>query len=198
MLLSMNTVSSPVCRARTNRKPPECFQNRTGFPGRQPSEDKPALPALAEVPPRRWKQRILLIDDDEQVLASVALALESEGYDVILAGDGFEATMKCQHYRPQLVLVDLNMPRFDGWRTLEVIERLQPMLPMIVITAQPLQYERAVAFGVDALMEKPLDFPVLLAAIEKLLSEPPHERLARITAAGFATQRLGSVRDHQA
>jgi CheY-like chemotaxis protein len=138
------------------------------------------------------KKRILLVDDDERVLTSVALVLEGERYDVILASNGYEAAAQCQRHRPDLIVIDLNMPLKDGWATLETIEGLRPFMPMIVITARPLQYERAIAFGVDALMEKPLDFPVLLAEIDKLLNEPEHERLARLTDQNFRTIKLSS------
>lgn len=143
-------------------------------------------------PGPRWKNRILLVDDDDGVLASVALVLEEEKYDVILASDGYEAMIKCRHYQPDLILMDLNMPRLDGWQTMEVLDQMEPLVPIIIITARPQQYERAVVAGVDAFMEKPLDFPVLLDAVERLLHESPAEHLQRITNREFKTMRLGS------
>ena len=154
-------------------------------------ETSDAAPEVLPVP--RWKKRILLVDDDDQVLASVALVLEEENYEVVLAGDGYEAMIKCQNCHPDLVLIDLNMPRLDGWKTLEVIDRLEPLVPIIVITARPQQYARAVVAGVDALMEKPLDFPVLLEAVERLLNESREEHLSRITSREFKTLWLGAV-----
>ena len=159
-----------------------------------PLQEAPdAAPEVLPVP--RWKKRILLVDDDDQVLASVALVLEEENYDVVLASDGYEAMIKCQNCHPDLVLIDLNMPRLDGWKTLEVIDRLEPLVPIVVITARPQQYERAVLAGVDALMEKPLDFPVLLEAMEKLLNESREEHLSRITSREFKTWWLGAARE---
>lgn len=143
-------------------------------------------------PRPRWKKRILLVDDDDGVLASVALVLEEEQYDVIMASDGYEAMNKCRHYQPDLILMDLNMPRLDGWQTIEVLDQMEPLVPIIIITARPQQYERAVVAGVDAFMEKPLDFPVLLDAVERLLLETPAEHLKRITSREFKTMRLGS------
>jgi len=148
--------------------------------------------AAGETQWNRARKCILLVDDDEQVLTSVGLVLEEEGYDAVLASDGCEALSQCQRHHPDLVIIDLNMPLKDGWATLGTIEQLSPFLPMIVITARPFQYERAVAFGVDALMEKPLEFPALLAEVTKLLNEPIHKRLARLTDRNFKTVKLGS------
>ena len=152
---------------------------------------------VRELPRTAPCKRILLVDDDEQVLTSVAQVMESEGYVAILAANGCEAVAQCRRYRPDLIVVDLNMPLKDGWATLEAIEEVRPFLPMIVITGKPLQFERALAFGVDALMEKPLDLPVLLAAIGKFLTEPAYARLSRITNKNFSTIKLSSVRERE-
>jgi len=87
-------------------------------------------------------------------------------------------------------LLDINMPGLDGWQTLERMERRRPLIPVIVITARPNQYRHAVGAGVDALMEKPLDFPRLLEAIAGLLAETPQQRLTRLTRPDFATASL--------
>jgi len=66
------------------------------------------------------------------------------------------------------------------------------LLPVIVITARPNQYEKAVRLGVDAFMEKPLSFPVLVRAIKRLTSEDESRHVRRITNRAFVTQLLGS------
>ncbi len=106
------------------------------------------------------------------------------------ANTGEEAIAKF-HARPcDLVLLDLNMPAKDGWAAFEGISRLRPLVPVIVITARPHQYERAIGVGVDALMEKPLDLPLLLQCVRELLAESEAARLARLTAPNFATRYL--------
>ena len=127
------------------------------------------------------KAKILLADDDEEVLAALSGALESEGFEVIVAKDGREAI---EHFREEhidIALLDLNMPVKCGWETFERMTTLHPLLPVIVITARPDQYPLAFAAGVGALMEKPLHLPLLLQAIEELLLEPVEDRLSRIT-----------------
>ena len=82
------------------------------------------------------------------------------------------------------------MPHWDGWTAFTQLDRVTPLLPVIVITARPNQYQRAVHLGVDAFMEKPLDFPVLLSAISSLVSEVVSARVKRITNKLFTTLLL--------
>jgi CheY-like chemotaxis protein len=127
------------------------------------------------------KAKILLADDDEEVLAALNAVLQSEGYEVIVAKDGREAIERFHQGHVDIALLDLNMPVKGGWETFGRLTTIHPLLPVIVITARPDQYPLAVAAGVGALMEKPLDLPLLLQAIEDLLVEPVENRLSRIT-----------------
>ena len=140
--------------------------------------------------PATRKKRILLADDDEGVRTSLSQVLAIDGYEVLPAANGRQAVAWLRSELPDLALLDIHMPGLDGWRTLERIERRRPFLPLIVITARPHQYARAVGSGVDALMEKPLHLPLLLEAIGELLAEPLPQRLARLTRSDFATRHL--------
>lgn len=124
---------------------------------------------------------ILLADDDDEVLAALSDVLRSEGYEVIMARNGREAIAHFYEGRIDLALLDLNMPVKGGWETIGRLTTIHPLLPIIVITARPDQYPLAVAAGVGALMEKPLDLLLLLQAIQDLLSEPIELRLSRLT-----------------
>jgi CheY-like chemotaxis protein len=110
--------------------------------------------------------RVLLVDDDRSVLDALGAVLESEGFDVIRAANGHEAVEKFCEHRADLVLLDLNMPVEGGWDTYKRLKSINPLLPIVVITA---------------LMQKPLDIPLLLEAMRALLAEPAQQRLARIT-----------------
>jgi DNA-binding NtrC family response regulator len=133
---------------------------------------------------------ILLADDDASVRKMVARVLETAGYSVTQAGTGREAIARCVARQPNLVLLDLKLAEEDGWEVFEQVSRLNPMLPVIVITAWPNQYEEAVRRGIDALMEKPLDMPLLLQTIHDLLAEPENERAHRLTDRNFTTSYL--------
>jgi len=157
----------------------------------------PSAPLPVTVPPPKTSNaaahRILIADDDTMVRASLAAVLESEGYLVDEAPNGMKAVACAIERRPDLVLLDLNMPLWDGWTAFRQLDRVSPLLPVIVITARPHQYEKAVQLGVDAFMEKPLDFTILLHAIKRLTSEDEDRHLRRITNRGFVTKLLGSL-----
>ena len=136
------------------------------------------------------KAKILLADDDAEVLAALTGVLESEGYEVIVAKNGREAIEHFHQGHVDIALLDLNMPVKGGWEAFERLTTIHPLLPVIVITARPDQYPLAVAAGVGALMEKPLDLPLLLRAIEDLLFEPVEKRLSRLTGKRPITRYL--------
>jgi DNA-binding response OmpR family regulator len=136
------------------------------------------------------RKKVLIADDDPAVLISLARVLESETYEVILARTGREAVSQLLAEEPNLVLLDLNMPEKDGWEAFELMEKLNPFMPVIVITARPHQYELAVRLGIDAFMEKPLDLPLLLTTIKELLAEPQQDRIVRLTRGNFVTAYL--------
>ena len=136
---------------------------------------------------------VLIADDDSVVRGSLAAVLESEGYVVDEARNGIEAVNHAIEHAPDLVLLDLNMPHADGWTAFSQLDRVTPLLPVIVITARPNQYKEAVRVGVDAFMEKPLNIPVLVKAIKRLTSENQDRHLSRITNPAFVTRLLDSA-----
>lgn len=137
-------------------------------------------------------KRVLVVDDDERVCAALADVLASEGYIVDKAHNGVEAVRRAVEHAPDLVLLDLHMPHWDGWKALGRLDDVRPLLPVIVITARPNQYEAAVRLGVDAFMEKPLNIPVLLRALKRLVEERSQDRIKRITDPAFVTCWLES------
>ena len=136
------------------------------------------------------KPRVLLVDDDRSVLDALGTVIESEGFDVVRAADGHEAVEKFRQQPVNIVLLDLNMPVKGGWDTFERLTTINPLLPIIVITARPDAYPVAMATGVAALMQKPLDIPLLLEAMRDLLAEPTTERLSRIAGHGPQTRKI--------
>ncbi|HUA38109.1 MAG TPA: response regulator [Candidatus Sulfopaludibacter sp.] len=136
-------------------------------------------------------KKILLADDDNSVRQTLGLVFASEQYEVILTATGREAAAKFIADLPDLVLLDLNMPDRDGWDVFELMSDTHPLVPVIVITAMSGQYRRAADLGVDALMEKPLDIPLLLEAVRHYLAEPEAEHIRRLTGPDFKTVLLG-------
>lgn len=159
---------------------------------RKPRRPQPDSSAPTESSARRETKRILVADDDNMVRAALAAVLESEGYAVDEAGDGINAVKCAINHPPDLVLLDLNMPHMDGWTAFSRIDHFRPLVPVIVITARPHQYDQAVSLGVDAFMEKPLDLSVLLHTIEILTHESESRHVRRVTDPEFRTQLLQS------
>ena len=164
------------------------FEHETTFSG-APS------PATAPQPnaSKGVHNRILIADDDALVRGSLAAVLEYEDFVVDEAQNGIEAVTRAIAHTPDLVLLDLNMPHWDGWTAFSKLDRVSPLLPVIVITARPNQYPKAVQLGVDAFMEKPLNIPILVRAIRRLTSEDENRHLRRITSRAFVTQLLGNT-----
>ncbi len=131
------------------------------------------------------------MDDDEAVLLALMEVLQDAGYETVAAREGGEAVQQFAGYRPDLCLLDLNMPGRNGWQALDGISQINPLVPIIVITARPNQRGVASGRGVDALMEKPLDMELLLGAIKRLIDQPPRDRCRRLTDPSFKTEVLG-------
>jgi CheY-like chemotaxis protein len=135
-------------------------------------------------------KHILLADDDPGIREMLGRVLQSEGYLVTTAQTGLQAFNRFAKAPPDLVLLDLNMPEQDGWEAFGRMCIKHPMVPVIIITARSHQEAQANEFGVDALMEKPLDLPLLLQAIQKLLAETEAERTRRLVNPDFTTAFL--------
>jgi len=122
--------------------------------------------------PRKNKMKVLIVDDDIIVRESLAKVLRKKGYEPLLAADGIEAFERYKQDRPDLVLLDIDMPRQSGWVTLEKISKFKPIAPVIIITGLPNQCDRAAAAHIRALMLKPLDVPLLIRVVEQSIEDP--------------------------
>jgi DNA-binding response OmpR family regulator len=124
-------------------------------------------------------KRILLVDDDRSIRESLSKILRAENYEVVLGENGQEAIEKHGVERIDLLILDLNMPVKNGWATLESLAGINPLLPVVIITARSNQRALAESAGADALMEKPLDVPLLLQTICELLTHSMESRAQR-------------------
>jgi CheY-like chemotaxis protein len=126
------------------------------------------------------KQCVLVVDDDASVRESIRKVLKAAGYEVTTAADGEEAAVKFVPDRTDLVLLDLNLRSRSGWDVFERLTTQHPTIPVIIITGMPNQYQTALAAGVGALVEKPIEVPALLKTMDELLAEPKEARLRRM------------------
>jgi CheY-like chemotaxis protein len=130
------------------------------------------------------KKKILIADDDQSVRRMVARVLESSGYDVLFANDQPPGST------PDLVLMDLKLADREGWQQLERIRESFAGIPLVVMTAWPNQSEEAIRRRVDALMEKPLDLPLLLEMVADLMVESRQQRSQRRPSRYFPLSRF--------
>ena len=117
-------------------------------------------------------KRVLVVDDDRHVLDAIRAALESQGYEVLSAQDGQEGLMRAERDAPDLIMLDVMMPRRSG---LAVLEKLRSVKnagpPIIVMTANDEQRHEAYATsqGANFFLKKPFDMQHMLQAVERLL-----------------------------
>lgn len=120
-------------------------------------------------------KKILIVDDDKDVRMGMALRLKLSGYIVVMATDTISAMSVAQKERPDLVLLDVNMPGGNGFMVMERFKmstHLQ-LTPIIVVTGgDPIEYrEKALSLGAADFFEKPADNDALLASIKRALGE---------------------------
>ena len=146
------------------------------------SQTSQSLAAAPAQPKPARKAKVLLVDDDLAVRESLARVLRSENFQVVTAANGQEALEEYFDGYVDVVLLDLNMPVKNGWDTFERLTALNPYLAIILITARLDQRELAAVAGASAIMEKPLDVPLLVRTINQLVEESLETRLERIAA----------------
>lgn len=125
-------------------------------------------------------RRVLIVDDDASVRESLKKVLEAADYEVVLAADGPQADLRFVPEQIHLVLLDLNLAGESGWEVFDRLTTRYPLTPIIIITGLPNRYPTALAAGAGALMEKPIEVPVLLKTMSKLLAEPKETLLRRL------------------
>jgi DNA-binding response OmpR family regulator len=111
---------------------------------------------------------ILIVEDDEVILSTIASLLVEEGFDVLTAFNGQEALAHVAQRRPRLILLDMKMPVMDGWAFAAAYrEQEGPHAPIIVMTAAHDSRTRAVEIGADDYITKPFDVETLLDLIHR-------------------------------
>ena len=114
--------------------------------------------------------KILVIDDDSNICELLRMYLEKEGYEVRTASDGSEGIAVFRMYEPDLVLLDVMMPKKDGWAVCREI-RMHSSKPIIMITAKGGVFDKVLGLelGADDFVVKPFDMQELLARVKAVL-----------------------------
>ena len=120
-------------------------------------------------------KRILIVDDTEDIVKLVKMYLEHHHYEVITAYDGQEGLQKARTDRPDLIILDLMLPKMNGYKICGLLKRdtKYAKIPIILFTAKT--QEKDMKFGeevgADAYLTKPFEPEVLLSKIKKLIKE---------------------------
>lgn len=125
-------------------------------------------------------EKVLVVDDDPALLPLIEYTFAREGYQVSTASDGKEALRRFFADRPHLVILDIMMPRMDGWETCQRIREVSEV-PIIMLTAkgQDEDIVRGLECGADDYLTKPFSIKVLLARARAVLRRaalPPQEQ----------------------
>ena len=119
--------------------------------------------------------RVLIVEDNVDNMVLAVDVLLSLGYEAIQAIDGAEALEKARSERPDVILMDLSLPRLDGWAVVGQLKADPELsnIPIIAVTAYALRgdRERALAAGCDDYVAKPIDLPELKSKLVKYLEQ---------------------------
>ncbi|MCD1259116.1 response regulator transcription factor [Paenibacillus athensensis] len=115
--------------------------------------------------------KILVVDDDAGIRELIRLYLSGEGLDVLEAGNGREALALLENVQADLVVLDVMMPYMDGWELCRELRRLQPELPLLMVTAKGETAHKVKGFqlGTDDYVVKPFDPLELVMRVKALL-----------------------------
>ena len=132
----------------------------TGKSGKGGSEEKKA-------------RRILLVDDDPEIIDALQYALTAKGYEILVARDGNQGLAMAEREDPDLVILDMMMPKRSGFLVLEKLRRSRPVpIRVIMITANEGSRHKAYAemLGVDDYIRKPFAMDRLMDSVARLLA----------------------------
>lgn len=121
------------------------------------------------------RTRVLVVEDDQIILDLITTRLDIAGYDTYFARDGFEGLKRLHELRPSALVLDLNMPRLDGFGLLRKMRQEGLNVPTMVLTArnQPDDVRQAISLGARDFLAKPFKDEQLLQRVGRLLRRAP-------------------------
>ena len=116
------------------------------------------------------KQKILIVDDDNNIAELISLYLTKECFDTRIVNDGEEAMIAFDQYNPNLILLDLMLPGMDGWQVLKAV-RKSSNIPIIMVTARDETFDKVLGLelGADDYITKPFDSKEMAARVKAVL-----------------------------
>ena len=129
--------------------------------------------------------KILVVDDDKEIVGAIKKRLEMEDYEIITAYDGLEAMDILMEQEVQLLIIDVMMPKMDGWEVCREI-RKNSKVPIIMLTARSDERDELLGFdlGVDEYISKPFSPKILVARVEAILRRTGQGSAEDVLSAG--------------
>lgn len=129
---------------------------------------------LVEFPQQKFRRRILIVDDDESIRKVVGTLLSDQGYEVLTAGDGFEALAAMRGGVPDLLITDLKMPNMSGFELLGVVRKRFPSVAVMALSAEFRPTSLPVDILVDRYLQKGEAPPLeIVEVVRELLEASP-------------------------
>ena len=127
-------------------------------------------------------KEILIVDDEPSIVVPIQFLMEQQGFNVLVAGNGEDALDIIYKYKLDLILLDIMLPRIDGYEVCEIV-RLDPRyrdIKIIFLTAKGREVEiaKGLALGADAYITKPFSNAELVSQVKELLAEVNQDKLA--------------------
>lgn len=120
-------------------------------------------------------KKILIVDDEIQLVEMVKMRLEAAGYEIISAYDGQEGLEKAKRDSPDLIILDLMLPKMDGYKVCGLLKNdaRYSKIPIIMLTARAQEEDKKLGkdLGAEEYLTKPFDPKILLSKIKELLRE---------------------------
>lgn len=120
-------------------------------------------------------KRILVVDDEQDIVKMVGLRLKANGYEVLSANDGQQGLETAQKEKPDLIILDVMMPKMDGYKVCGLLKKDSRFAktPIIMFTAKAQDKDKDLGreVGANAYLTKPFDPPALIAKVKELLGE---------------------------
>lgn len=119
----------------------------------------------------KQKKKVLIVDDSKTIQRTAEMLLNQEGYEVKVATDGFEAFVAVVDFRPDIIFLDIMMPRLDGYQVCSVLKNNPSYahIPVIMLSSKDSVFDRARGrvVGANHFMSKPFSKEVLIQAIQQ-------------------------------
>ena len=117
--------------------------------------------------------KILIVDDDPSMIRTMTEALKEEGFEIVSAPDGNQGLACIEFFQPDLVILDLMMPKRSGLLVLEGMREMEQYIPAIMVTGNDGNRHRHYAeiLGVDAYLTKPIRVELLVRTVKRVLEE---------------------------